>query len=173
MQNLIELDLITGLPQSGSDDEYIRQAAERLLLDLGYEPGQVAVDHERSFDYKGRCVCVRSDLVVSLEGRPALVIGCRRGSLVSREKETLAQARLIFDPWVPYAMVFNGEDSELMDTASGEVLQTGLEAVPSPDKLAELLKAKEPVGARGDVLEMAVRVYEAYSFIQCPGKCTV
>ena len=173
MEDFAELDLITGLPQTGSDDEYIRQAAEKLLLDLGYERAQVAVDHERSFNHAERCICVRSDLLVSIDGRPALVIGCRRGSLVSREKETLAQARLIADPWAPFTMVFNGDDAEFLDTESGEVLDTGLESLPGPQKLHELVMAKEPVTPEGDVLEMAVRVYEAYSFIQCPGKCTV
>ncbi len=173
MNEIIELDLITGLPQTYSDDEYIRQAAERLLLDLGYVPGQVAVDHERSLNYKERCICVRSDLVVFVGERPALVIGCRRGSLVSREKETLAQARLINDPWVPFTMVFNGDDAELLDTASGKVLDTGLKALPGPEELGRLTMAQKPVSPSGKILEMAVRVYEAYSFIQCPGKCTV
>jgi hypothetical protein len=168
-----ELDLITGLPHTGGDDEYIRQAAERLLLDLGYERSQVAVDytHERSLGE--RCLCIRADLAIRLEGRVVLVITCRRGSLVSREKETVAAARLIAEPWAPFALVFNKDSAELLDTKTGRVIGEGLEAVPGPVDLADMARQKPPEHPDKAALEQAARVYEAYSFIQCPGKCTV
>jgi hypothetical protein len=168
-----ETDLITGRPLPYSDDEYIRQATERLLLDLGYERGQVEVDKERNLTWRGECLCVKADLLISLAGRPLLLITCRRGSLVTREKETVAAARLLCDPWVPLAAVCNGDDAELLDTASGQVLETGLVAIPGPQRLEQMAQSLPPHRLTPSEFEKAARVYHAFDFIQCPGKCTV
>jgi hypothetical protein len=166
------IDLVTGRLLPYHDDEYIRQAAEKLLIEeRGWDRGSIGVEYRRSLTVCCEPFEVRADLVLMHGGAPALVMRTARGSLVSREKETIASARLIHDPIVPLSMVFNGGDAELIDSKSGKVIATGLEAVPGPERLAELLSGMKPHHASQDEIEKAAKVYSAFAFIQCPGVC--
>lgn len=168
------IDLVTGRLLPYHDDEYIRQAAEKLLMEeRGWGKDSVGVEYRRSLTVCCEPFEVRADLVLMADGAPALVMRTARGSLVSREKETIATARLIHDPIVPLSMVFNGDDAELMNSKTGKVLATGLEAVPSPERVAELLAEIPPHHATQDEIEKAAKVYSAFGFIQCPGVCRV
>lgn len=166
-------DIITGQPLPDREDEPIRQAAEKLLLDLGYTPEQVQVEATRCLQSADGPLEVRADLVVSLEGQAALLLRCVRGSLVSRERESIAAARLISDPWVPLALVFNGQDATLLETAKGRVLDSGLDALPPPEELARLLESHAPHHPSTPEITKAARVYSAFAFIQCPSQCCV
>ena len=171
MENSV--DLITGRPLPDSEDEPVRQAAEARLLELGYQPGQVAVDPCRQLETPEGPLPVRADLLVSIQGRAALLIRCARGSLVSREREAVAAARLIGDPWAPLCAVYNGQDGELLETADAKVLAEGPAALPGPKALAELLAQRPPRGASQRQTTQAARIYRAYGFISCPGQCSV
>lgn len=166
------VDLATGRLLPYHDDEYIRQAAEKLLIKERDWPRQrIGVEYRRSLKVGGRPFEVRADLVLMAENAPALVMRTTRGSLVSREKETIAAARLLHDPIVPLSLVFNGDDAELLDSKTGKVIATGLDAVPSPERLAELSAEIPPHHASQDEIEKAAKVYSAFAFIQCPGVC--
>ena len=167
------VDLITGRLLPDSEDEPVRQAAEARLLELGYRPGQVAVDALRQLETAEGPLPVKADLLVSLDGRPGLLIRCARGSLVSREREAVAAARLIADPWAPLCAVFNGQDGELLETADAKVLVEGPDALPGPAELAELIAQRPPRGADPRETTQAARIYRAYGFISCPGQCSV
>ena len=168
------IDLVTGRLLPYHDDEYIRQAAEKLLLEeRGWPRGRVGVEYRRTLTVCCEPFEGRADLVLMREGAPALVMRTTRGSLVSREKETVATARLIHDPIVPLSLVFNGEDAELLDSKTGKVIATGLEAVPGPERLAELVAGIPPHHPSQDEIEKAAKVYSAFAFIQCPGVCRV
>jgi hypothetical protein len=166
-------DLITGEPLPDREDEPVRQAAERLLLDLGYGKEQVLVEAQRQVDWQGGCLPVRADLVVEIQGRPALLLRCARGSLVSREREAVAAARLLAEPWVPLALVYNGQEAELLEVASGKVLASGPAVVPDPAELARRVGEMPAHAPTPKEITQAARVYSAYSFISCPSQCTV
>lgn len=166
-------DLISGRMLPDREDEPVRQAAEARLLELGYAPDQVAVEFWREVQTAEGPLSVRADLLVSLAGEPALLIRCARGSLVSREREAVAAARLIRRPWVPLCAVYNGEDGELIATADGKVLSAGPEALPGPAELADLAARHPARAATERELTQAARIYRAYGFISCPGQCTV
>ena len=166
-------DLITGRPLPQREDEPVRQAAERLLLDLGYDPGQVRVEASRELAWGEGTLLVRADLLVLVREAPALLLRCARGSLVSREREAVAAARLIDPLCPPLAAVYNGDEAELLEVAGGRVLASGPGAIPGPAEL-ERLAREHPRPATGPrQITQAARVYQAYSFISCPGQCTV
>lgn len=166
-------DLITGRMLPDREDEPVRQAAEARLIALGYTPEQVAVEDCQEVATAEGPLAVRADLLVMDNGRPALLIRCARGSLVSRERETVATARLIRRPWVPLCAVYNGEEGELLATADGKVLRAGVEALPGPAALAALMAEHPAREATERELTQAARIYRAYGFICCPGQCTV
>ncbi|MEW5912052.1 MAG: type I restriction enzyme HsdR N-terminal domain-containing protein [Thermodesulfobacteriota bacterium] len=164
-------DLITGRPLPQGDDEPVRQGIEALLLRLGYERAQVTVDAQREIAAEGGRLRVLADLLVHSQGRPALVLRCARGSLVTREKEALALARLLHEPWVPLAVVTNGQEAELLEVASGRVLAQGLAAIPGPPELAARLAAAPPHHPTPKETQQAARVYAAFSGFHCEAYC--
>jgi len=167
------IDLVTGQCLPYHDDEYIRQAAERLLLEeRGWPKERIGVEPRRNLSACGQRMEVRAELALTLtQGGYGLIMRCVRGSMVSRERETLAAARLLAEPVVPLAMVFNGDDATLMESKSGKVLASGLEAVPAPERLEELCQGIAPLRLNAQEMDQAVKVYQAYAFIQCPGVC--
>lgn len=166
-------DLITGQPLPEREDEPVRQAAEALLLDLGYSREDVLVEATRCLEWEGNCMSVRADLVVLHQGRPALLMRCARGSLVSREREAVAAARLMAETYLPLALVYNGYEAELLDVRSGKVIESGPAALPGPEDLARRLAFLEAHAPTPRETAQAARVYSAYSFISCPSQCTV
>ncbi len=166
-------DLITGLPLPGGEDEPVRQAAEALLLDLGYSRAQIGVEVVRELPWQGGVLRVRADLLVERRGQPALLLRCARGSLVSREREAVAAARLLGPAWLPLAAVFNGQEGELLEVSGGKVLASGPRAIPALRELERLLVGREPHSPSPRETLQAARVYSTYSFISCPGQCAV
>lgn len=166
------VDLVTGRLLPYHDDEYIRQSAEKLLIEkLGWPRERIGVEYRHSLEVCCEPFEVRADLVLMADQAPALVMRTSRGSLVSREKETIATARLIHDPIVPLSMVFNGDDAELLNSKTSKVIATDLDAVPGPERLARLLAEIPPHHASQEEIEKAAKVYSAFAFIQCPGVC--
>ena len=69
-----------------------------------------------------------------------MVVRCAAGSLGSRERETLAAARL-FGPYpIPISVVSDGRTAIVMDTASGKTIGQGLAAIPKKFEIEEHLK---------------------------------
>jgi hypothetical protein len=165
-------DYLTGRELPYGDDEYIRQAVERMLVeDKGFPARQIEVDLKFPIELCGERREGRLDLLVRSAGRPFMALKCTRGSLVTREREALASSRLAFQSQVPLTVVTNGEDAELLDTASGKVLGRGLAAIPT------LAEAKTRLAALPELplpLERRIReerIYLAYQTFQCPAEC--
>lgn len=165
------VDLITGKPLSASDDEPVRQATEARLLAIGYSPQDISVDATRTLGPEQNSLRVLADLLVNSEGRPALLLRCARGSLVTREKEAVATARIIAPTLVPLTVVTNGDDAELLETVDGRVLATGLAAIPAPEQLARMLAQRPPQEPTPHEITQAARVYAAYSGFHCEAYC--
>jgi hypothetical protein len=136
-------DYLTGEELVDTDDERTRQQLARMMVE---EKGYAKEDLEP------RCYIetlfatqfVRSNitLTVSLDGKRIMVIRYAPGSLVSRERSAIAAARVLEDAYqIPLAVVTNGRDAELLDTATGQVLATGMEAIPEYQKVRELFPA--------------------------------
>ena len=165
-------DLLTGLPLRGSDDEIVRQSVEALLLKLGYGREDIAVEAARDLGPRYDHLLVQADLLVSRGGRAALVIRCAPGSITSREKEVVACARLIAPHWAPLCAAANGQDAELIETASGKVIANGLAAIPSPEALDRLLAGRPPQSPTPTQEAQAARVYAAYRQFRCEMYCS-
>jgi len=165
-------DFLTGRLLPYSDDEYIRQDLERLLLeDKGFPAGTIKINHVFDFELDGESHQARLDLLIHVEDRPYMAVKCSRGSLVTREREALAASRLACEPPVPVTVVTNGEGAEVLDTRSGRVICRGLAAIP------DAVKAKAESGDMlyytlpEEKLEKERRIILAYAAFQCPTEC--
>jgi hypothetical protein len=132
------VDFVTGAVLPDIGPEANRQQFERFLVESkGYAPSDITVNAPLAFPWEADIYRSHVDLVVSLDGRPLLAVKCVAGSLGSWEREILAAARICHpDHPLPLAVVTDGQNASLLDTASGKCLGTGLEAVPSRAELA-------------------------------------
>ncbi|MBF0527902.1 MAG: type I restriction enzyme HsdR N-terminal domain-containing protein [Deltaproteobacteria bacterium] len=165
-------DFLTGRIMPDTGDEMVRQVVEKLLVEIkDFPPVDVEVDRRFALELDGKTESGRADLVVHSRGRPSILIRCAPGSIVSREREALAAARLAYDHPVPFVVVTNGRQAELLDTSTGQVIAEGLDAIPTREQIlimASDLKI-EPLDAKRR--QMETRVYLAYADYSCEKAC--
>ena len=134
-------DYVTGkqVPNIGAEEN--RQRVERFLVETkGYSKDDIEVDADLKFTIGDEDVHSNVDLVVSVQGKRFMVLKCVPGSLGSRQRETLAAARLLDAYQIPFSVVTDGKDAELLDTVTGEVLDHGMEAIASKQEALERMK---------------------------------
>jgi hypothetical protein len=88
---------------------------------------------------------------------------------VSRERSAIAAARILEKEYqIPLAVVTNGRDAELLDTATGEVLGTGMDAIPSRSSAEEMISTLEfRPAAEGKKREGEMRILNAFDVEIC------
>jgi hypothetical protein len=134
-------DYLTGEELTDTDDERNRQQLARMMVEeKGYAKGDLEPRRFVETLFSAEFVRSTIELVVSLEGKRFMIIRYGPGSLVSRERSAIAAARVLEDQYqIPLAVVTNGRDAELLDTATGQVLASGMEAIPDYRQARELL----------------------------------
>ncbi len=127
------------VPNIGAEEN--RQQVERFLVETkGYDRDDVEVDADLKFTLGDEEVHANVDLVVSVSGKRFMVLRCVPGSLASRQRETLAAARLLDVYQVPFSVVTDGKDAALLDTVTGNTLDHGMHAIPSKEKAIEQMQ---------------------------------
>ena len=135
-------DYLTGEELPDTDDERVRQDLEKMMVEKKGFAGQ-DLEPRLTIETTFNKIFVRSiiDLTVSVAGKRLFVLRYGPGSLVTREKPALAAARVLDKQYcIPLAVVTNGRDAELLETATGKVLATGMEAIPDRERAAKLIE---------------------------------
>ncbi|MBN2141129.1 MAG: type I restriction enzyme HsdR N-terminal domain-containing protein [Desulfovibrionaceae bacterium] len=161
---LIE-DYLSGEKIEETTYEEFRQALARLLVeDRGYPRDRLRPRQAVSYKIEGREYSRTMDLVAYDEqDRPILVVLFCSGAVGSYERETVYAARLFPGGPVPLALVTDTIRASLLDAASGEVLASGMQAIPFwPELLARTrdFKRVPPTPEQRSKME---RVFHAYS----------
>lgn len=156
-------DFVTGkeVPNIGAEEN--RQRVERFLVETkGYTKDDIEVDADIKFTTGGEEVHSNVDLVVSIQGKRFMVLRCVPGSLVSRQRETLAAARLLDAHQIPFSVVTDGKDAQLLNTATGEVLDQGMGAIPSKEEAIQRMKEMKLQPFPQDRLEREKIIFRSY-----------
>jgi hypothetical protein len=157
------IDYVTGKEVPNIGAEANRQAVERYLVDnKGYARSDIEVGVPIRFTVSGTPYASRVDLVVSSGGRRVMVIKCAAGSLGSRERETLAVARILDEVPIPLAMVSDGEQATVLETVSGETIGHGWRAVPSAKEIDRRFANQVPVALTASRREKEMLIFRSY-----------
>lgn len=166
------IDFITGREITDTDDERYRQKLARFLVEeRGYDKGDIEVKRRLELTLEGKTVLSMVDFVVSVGGKNFMVIRYGPGSIVTRERPSLASARLVGTYQVPVTVVTNGEDAEILDTDSGEVTGSGLESVPDKKSALEQLSRVTFRELSAERIEAEKRVLSAYDWLEHSLEC--
>ena len=163
-------DFLTGEELPDTDDERTRQDLARVMVEeKGYAKSDLKPRRFIETLFATQFVRSTITLTVSLDGRRIMVIRYAPGSLVSRERSAIAAARVLEEEYqMPLAVVTNGRDAELLDTGNGQVLATGMDAIPDYPQARELLPTlvfREPLDEKKR--ERELRILNAFDVEIC------
>jgi hypothetical protein len=127
------VDFLSGKTITDTHDErYRQQIARHLVNDLKFDKSDVEAGREITIQTGDRSADVTADFLVYTAQRAVMMINYAPGSLVTRRLPTLALSRLIFDYQIPWVVVTNGQDAELISGNTGKVQGEGMSAIPGP-----------------------------------------
>lgn len=158
-------DYLTGrtIPDVGA--EHHRQTLLRFLVEeKGHAREALWMDAPLRTVIGGEPYRAKIDLIVQAGTplKPLMAIKCCAGSLGSREREILAAARIFAKTPIPLAVVSDGRDAILLDTASGKPRAHGLDALPSSSEAAHLADEMTPAVYAKDRLEREKLIFRTY-----------
>ncbi len=165
-------DYLTGASLVDTDDERYRQKLYRFMVEeKGYGRDELAARQTIETCFADQFTVSMIDLVVSCQGQRFMVVRYGPGSLVTRERPAIAAARVLDANYqMPLAVVTNGEDAEVIDTATGKVKGTGLAAIPSRTEAVALLPALHFLPPLSDARrERELRILNAFDVEVCCG----
>jgi hypothetical protein len=157
------VDFITGKTLKDTHDERYRQKIGRLLVNRkGYLKADIEPRKELLVEADTKKAILKIDFVVTLAGRVGMVIKYGPGSLVTRRRAVLAVSRLIAPDQVPIAVVTNGEDAEIMNGTTGEILAQGLDSIPAKPDLETIMAREAFMTISEKQSEMESRILYCY-----------
>ena len=135
-----KIDFITGEVLKDTHDERYRQKIARLLVNQkGYAKTDIEPRKALVVQADDKRAVLKVDFIIRLAQQVSMVIKYGPGSLVTRRRSVLAVSRLIASYQVPMAVVTNGQDAEIISGRTGEVIATGLDAIPAKQDLKRLM----------------------------------
>ena len=165
-------DFITGREITDTDDERYRQKLAHFLVEeKGYARDDIEVKRKLEMTIENERVLSMVDFVVKVHGKSFIVIRYGPGSLVTRERPALAAARVLESHQIPLTVVTNGEEAEILDTTSGEVIATGLGSIPEKSTAIEQLKNTELHRPSQKQREAEKRILSAYDWLEHSLEC--
>jgi hypothetical protein len=165
-------DFITGREIRDTDDERYRQRLARFLVEQrGYDRKDIEVKRKIEMFLDDKRILSMVDFLVKIDGIIFMVIRYGPGSIVTRERPALASARILEDYQIPLTVVTNGEDAEVLDTATGEIIGTGIDSIPFKKTAREHLKEINLVPLPPKQLEAEKRILSAYDWLEHSLEC--
>ncbi|MBC2715462.1 MAG: type I restriction enzyme HsdR N-terminal domain-containing protein [Desulfobacteraceae bacterium] len=134
-------DFITGQILPDTHDERLIQKISRFLVkDRGYSVNDILTRRKMSLTVDGKTGSIMIHFIIHIDHRPFAVIMYGPGSIVTRQRPTIAVARIFTDYMIPFCVITNGEEANLMDTKSGKVIGKNLGSIFSRKEASALLK---------------------------------
>jgi hypothetical protein len=168
-------DFITGEVLEDTHDERYRQKLARILVkEKGYRKKEIHPRFELLIKAGNEAAIIKIDYTITLSGKVCMIIKYGPGSLVTRHRPVLAASRLVVPYQVPYAVVTNGEDAEILEGSSGKVVADGLEGIFDRSKLIGESQNANFEAVSHKAAEMASRILYCYEIDDsCPCDDTI
>ena len=168
-------DSITGeILDDTHDERYRQKLADLLVNEKKYLKSEIHPRFEIEVSAGKNSAIVKIDFVITLAQQVCMIVKYAPGSLVTRHRPALAASRLVASYQIPLVVVTNGEDADILDGPTGEILARGLKSVPVKPELVKKINKRpfQPISARQN--EMEARILYAYEVDdRCPGDDTI
>jgi len=162
-------DFVTGDPIKDTHDERYRQQLARLIVNRkGYLKSDIEPRKSLLVMAGKRKAVIKIDFLIKLSGKVCMVIKYGPGSIVTRRRPLLAISRVLEPYQIPIAVVTNGEDAEIIEGSSGNVISRGLGTIPSKSQLIEIASGNHFKPIAADRAEREARIVYCY---EVDGSC--
>ncbi len=160
-------DFITGRTIADTHDERVRQKIARFLVEQkGYSTGDIETGRRLSLALDGQNGVVTVDFVITVNQKTFAIVVFGPGSVVTRERSTLAAARLIEKEYaVPFSVVTNGQEASVLETKSGAVAARALDGIPSKVEATTMIRTIAFQKMAEDRLEKEKRILFAFEVL--------
>jgi len=166
------IDYLSGREIPFSNRDNIRQKLVKSLVEeKGYRKEDIALDREIRFEIEGQPACSLVDISIGFSDKTFMVFKCAAGSIVSRERQIIATARLLEDYVIPFAVVTNGVNLELLDPITEKVIGNGMPSIPTRRELFENSKEITLKPANRKKLVYEQRILYTYDALSCTLYC--
>lgn len=162
------VDFITGETIEDTHDERYRQKLAKLLVQKkDYSKNDIKSRYEIPVSADTKKAMVKIDFTITLSNKICMIMKYSPGSLVTRHRPALAASRLVASYQVPIVVATNGEDADILDSYTNEVISSGLESIPDREQLAKRVADNpfEQISSRQ--VEMESRIIYAFEIDGC------
>jgi len=150
-----------------ADRNRIRGKVVEALKDSGYDEASMKQDESFVLATEEGELRIPIEVLVHVHQKPALLVKCVRGHLSTRERASLALARLLAETPVPFAIVANEKDAAVFDTITGKAVCQGYGAFPGPREAEERLRDSSDVLIPPAQRERERRILHTYFYMRC------
>lgn len=163
------IDFITGKTIQDTHDERYRQKLARLLVKhKGFLKKEIEPRGELLVSVETKKAIIKIDYKVNLSGKTCMIVKYGPGSLVTRQRPAIAVSRLVAPYQVPFVVVTNGEDAEIIEGATGKMISSGLESLPARNELVDRISRAQFDLISPEQAEMESRILYAF---EVDGSC--
>ncbi|HDD35554.1 MAG TPA: hypothetical protein ENF30_02005 [Candidatus Desulfofervidus auxilii] len=167
------VDFFTGKKMPDTDMERLRQRVGRFLVEKkGYNKSDIERDVIFEVFVNEKKIVIPIDYIVCLDNKRVILIKCFPTALITREKITLACARLLNNNYIiPLTVITDGFATEVLDTYSGKVIAEDLDKIPTKDELYKMMPKLrfEPIPEQRK--EKEKKILAAFDVWKCPISC--
>ncbi len=129
-------DFLSGALISDTHDERYRQKIARILvLENKFDKKDIEANVNIEISTGGKKARIKLEFLIFHKKKIVGLIKYAPGSLVTRRLSTLALSRLVSPYQIPFVVITNGEDAEIIDGDSGKIIATGLDCIPDKEKI--------------------------------------
>ncbi len=150
-----------------ADRDRIRRKVIEALKKSGYDEGSMQEDESFVLDTEEGELRIPIEVLVRLDRKPALLVKCVRGNMATRERPSLALARLLTETLIPFAIVATEKEAVVFDTMTGKTVGRGYGAFPSPKEAEQRLRDSSGVQVPPAQREREKRILHTYYHLRC------
>jgi hypothetical protein len=160
-------DFLTGSEIEDNHDERYRQKIAKILItEKGYKKNEIKKNLTIELPDNDKKFYIPVDYTIYIDKKPLMIIKYGPGSIITREKPAIACARLINEFEVPISVVTNGEDAEIIETATGKIISKGLDSIPEKNELVEIKPLNKVTQEQASKAKMILFAFEVND--RCP-----
>ncbi|OGP49292.1 MAG: hypothetical protein A2Y79_10835 [Deltaproteobacteria bacterium RBG_13_43_22] len=161
-------------PSTGEtiNEEVIRKKVFSLLLgEKGYRFEDIEEEVPFELTTEREIFQLKVSLIIRLNNRRLILIKCGTGSILARERAALALARLFSKCQIPITVVTNGVEATLLNTLTGETLDSGPDVIPDKTRLLSQLADLKFLPLPERRIKLEKQILAAFEGLGLHGEC--
>jgi hypothetical protein len=150
-----------------ADRDRIRRQVIEALKKAGYDEAWMKQDESFVLATEEGELRIPIEVLVCLDQKAALLVKCVRGNMATRERASLALARLLAETPIPFAIVATEKEAVVFDTITGKTVGRGYGGFPSPEEAKQRLRDSSDFQIPPAQREREKRILHTYYHLRC------